>query len=534
MPGLTSAHRPRISRRSLLSALAVGAVVVTTGCEAGLGSGSVNAVDPEEFVNELAIPPLAKSTMIDGVRVFSLTAAEGTMTFRPGLTTPTWGFNGDYLGPTLRAARGEQVAVEVINELGRPTSVHWHGMHLPAAMDGGPHQEIAAGGTWRPTWVIDQPAATLWYHPHQHGTTEEHVYHGLAGLFILDDDASADADLPREYGVDDLPVIVQDKVISRNGELILKNDGGEPGSLGNTVMVNGTVGPYREITTERVRLRLLNGSTARTYELGFEKLAMDLIATDGGLLDEPVRLDPLGPARGDDRPGRVRLSPGERAEVVISLEPNETVRLRSFEVDLGDVAAPFAMGGNDAFDVLELRAAKTLQSSPKPRRRRAAKADHDTLDEAAVSRTRVFELEERKINRRLMDMSRIDEVITVGSTEIWEVRNTIPMPHSFHVHDVQFRILTIDGQEPPETQRGPKDTVYLEPRRTYRLLLRFDDYTDPTMPYMFHCHMLRHEDEGMMGQFVVIKPGDEGRVSAPGHGDHGGDSDDHDHHGDHG
>jgi FtsP/CotA-like multicopper oxidase with cupredoxin domain len=512
--------RSRLSRRTLLASLAAGTVALGSGCAAG--QGSVHSVDPQEFVNELAIPPLAKSTMIDGVRVFTLTAGEGTATFRPGVTTPTWGFNGDHLGPTLRAERGERVAVEIINGLGVATSVHWHGMHLPAVMDGGPHQEIAAGGTWRPTWQIDQSAATLWYHPHQHGTTEEHVYRGLAGLFILDDDASAEADLPREYGVDDLPLILQDKMISADGELTLKDDGGEPGTLGNLVMINGTVGAYHEVSTERVRLRLLNGSTARTYELGFETLEPELIATDGGLLEAPLRIS------------RVRLSPGERAELVITLKPGATVRLRSFEVDLGDVAAPFAMGGNDAFDVLELRAAKTLRSSPKPRWGRSRHADQDALDQAAATVTRVFELEERTINGRKMDMGRIDEVITVGTTEIWEVRNTIPMPHSLHVHDVQFRVLTIDGQAPPPSQQGPKDTVYLEPNRTYRLLLRFDDYTDPTMPYMFHCHMLLHEDEGMMGQFVVIKPGDEGRVAAPGHGDHqggGGEAGGHDHHG---
>ena len=229
---------------------------------------------------------------------------------------------------------------------------------------------------------------------------------------------------------------------------------------------------------------------------------------------------------------QIRLAPGERAEVVITLEPGASVRLRSFEVDLGDVAAPFAMGGNDAFDVLELRAAAKLRPAPKPRWRRSEHADHDALDETAVRVTRTFELEERKINGRTMDLGRIDEVITVGSTELWQVRNTVPMPHSFHVHDVQFRILTIDGQAPPETLRGPKDTVYLEPHRTYRLLMRFEDYTDPAMPFMYHCHMLLHEDEGMMGQFVVIKPGDEGRVTAPQHhDDHGGGADHHGHHG---
>ncbi|HLT60833.1 MAG TPA: multicopper oxidase domain-containing protein, partial [Microlunatus sp.] len=292
-------------------------------------------------------------------------------------------------------------------------------------------------------------------------------------------------------------------------------------TLGNLVITNGTVGAYHEVGTERVRLRLLNGSTARTYSLGFETLEFELVATDGGFLDEPVRLD------------RIRLAPGERAEIVIEPEAGTTLRLRSYETDLGQVAAPFAMGGNDAFDVLELRVAERLRPAPAPAWPRSAEAERDRLSESAASVRRSFELDERTINGRTMDLGRIDEVVTVGSTEIWEVRNTIPMPHSFHVHDVQFRVLDVDGEAPPESLRGPKDTVYLEPNRSYRLLLRFEDYPDPAMPYMYHCHMLLHEDQGMMGQFVVVAPGDEGKARAPehsGHDPHGTPPRDHDQH----
>lgn len=494
------------------AALALTLAFALAGC--GAIPGSVTPVDETEFTNELAIPPLAPSRVVDGTRVFELTAQEGTTEFRQGVQTETWGFNGSYLGPTLRAERGERVAVEFTNELGEPTSVHWHGMHLPAAMDGGPHQEVEPGATWRPTWEIDQPAASLWYHPHPHGVTEEHVYRGLAGMFLLDDDASRAAALPQEYGVDDVPVIVQDKVFDDDGQLELSDDGSEPGTLGGTVLANGTVGAYHEVTTERVRLRLLNGSTARTYQLGFQDRDMELVATDGGLLDTPVTLE------------QVRLAPGERAEVVVRLEPGETTRLHSFEADLGGVVVPFAMGGNDAFDVLELRAADQLTRSPEPAWEPSVHAAQDALHEDSAAATRTFELDDRQINGRRMDMGRIDEVVTEGDTEIWEVRSIVPMPHSFHVHDVQFRVLSVDGDAPPPELAGPKDTVYLEPNRTYRLLMRFDDYTDPDVPYMFHCHMLLHEDEGMMGQFVVVGPGQEAGTPPGGHGDGHGDGHD--------
>ncbi|WP_129785123.1 multicopper oxidase family protein [Promicromonospora panici] len=492
-------------RTAALTGLASLAALALAGC--ALIPGSVTSVDEPEFTNELAIPPLAPSRVVDGTRVFSLTAQDGVTEFRPGVETETWGFDGSYLGPTLRAGRGERVTVEVTNDLGEPTSVHWHGMHLPPAMDGGPHQEVEPGATWRPTWEIDQPAATLWYHPHPHGATEEHVYRGLAGMFLLDDDASRAADLPQNYGVDDVPVIVQDKVLDEDGQLELSDDGSEPGTLGDVVMTNGTIGAYQEVTTERVRLRLLNGSTARTFQLGFPDREMDLVATDGGLLDAPVRLD------------HVRLAPGERAEVIVRMQPGETTRLHSFEADLGGVVVPFAMGANDAFDVLELRAADELAPSPEPAWQSSAHAARDALHEDDAAVTRTFELDDRKINGRSMDMGRIDEVVDEGSTEIWEVRSIVPMPHSFHVHDVQFRILSIDGDGPPPELAGPKDTVYLEPNRTYRLLMRFDDYTNPDVPYMFHCHMLLHEDEGMMGQFVVVEPGQEaGTPPSRGHG----------------
>lgn len=140
------------------------------------------------FRNELAIPPLLEPTVgADGRKTFDLTLQAGRAELLAGTATQTWGINGDYLGPTLRAERGDDIRVNVTNTLDEPTSLHWHGMYLPAASDGGPHQPVEAGGTWSPTWTVDQPAASLWYHPHLHGTTADHVYQGLAGMFILDD-----------------------------------------------------------------------------------------------------------------------------------------------------------------------------------------------------------------------------------------------------------------------------------------------------------------------------------------------------------
>lgn len=209
-----------------------------------LSGTKVDTVGQVPFENRLAVPPLADSELdSEGRRVFTLTAESGESELRPGEETETWGFNGSHLGPTLRASRGEEVVVDVRNRLDEATTVHWHGMHLPAAADGGPHQVVEPGASWTPSWEIDQPAATLWYHPHPHGDTEKHVYRGLAGLFILDDAEEAELDLPREYGVDDVPVIVQDKRFADEGSLI-EDERERLGILGDTLLVNGTYGPY--------------------------------------------------------------------------------------------------------------------------------------------------------------------------------------------------------------------------------------------------------------------------------------------------
>ncbi len=502
--------------RALRIVLLVGLAAVLLVCGGGAtaigwlwSQAALSTAGEIDFANRLAVPPLAPSKVdSNGRRVFSLTAQQGRHDFGGG-PVDTWGFNGDYLGPTLRAKRGEQVAVKVHNRLPEETSVHWHGMHLPAEMDGGPHQPVAPGDTWTPSWKVDQPAATLWYHPHPHGETAKHVYRGLAGMFIVDDPATS-ADLPDTYGVDDIPVIVQDKKL-RDDEL---DDSpsfmGGVGILGDTIAVNGTVAPYQPVTTERVRLRLLNGSNGRIYDFGFaDGRRFALVGTDGGLLAKPHQTT------------RVMLSPGERAEIVVTLRPGERTVLRSFPPDLGlDGFSGRFVGGEDTLDVLQLRAADTLTANATVP---ARLADVPRMDDTDAAERRDFRLGGHNINQRQMAMNRLDAVVTKDTTEVWNVVNADGTPHSFHIHDVQFQVLTVDGAPPPPHLAGWKDTVYLTPNVEFALIMRFADYADPDTPYMFHCHVLFHEDAGMMGQFVVVEPGQRpGLPAAPaGHGNHG-------------
>lgn len=505
-------RRPRATLASGLTALAAGGLVALAFAGCGVVTpGPVSTIGRIDFDRPLAIPPLAESSVdADGTRVFALTAQAGTTEFEPGVPSESWGFNGGYLGPTLVADRGERVRVEVRNTLDEPTTVHWHGMHLPAVMDGGPHQMVARGATWAPEWLVAQQAATLWYHPHPHGETETHVSRGLAGLFLLHDDAERDLGLPAEYGVDDVPVIVQDTGFSVEGRREAAQRG-YAGALGDELLVNGTRSPYFEAGDELVRLRLLNASTARSYAFAWaDDRPVRLIATDGGLLDAPVELPAL------------RLSPGERAEVLVRLTPGERLVLQSrMTPELAGLVGPVAQtnGATDGFDVLELRAAEQL---------RAATADPDALiplpplEDGELAADRRFVLDDSfEINGHAMDLGRIDETVTVDTLERWTVVNDTALPHSFHVHDVQFRLAAVAGEPPPPELAGWKDTIFVEPETEYVLLLRFAEYADPDTPYMYHCHLLWHEDQGMMGQFAVVEPGQ--RATIP-------EGTDHDHH----
>lgn len=479
-----------ISRRDFLTGIAGFAAIAAAPIAVSAGCGK----DPGSTTRPLPIPPLAPATLgADGIRHFQLVVRTGSSEILPGKHTPTWGYNGSMLGPTLRARRGDAVACTVRNTTGEETTVHWHGMHVPARCDGGPHQTIPPGGDWEAEWTVRQPAATLWYHPHPHGATEKQVYRGLSGFFLIDDEQADALDIPKAYGVDDIPLVIQDRRFTPDGALD-ESDSTDIGLLGDTILTNGIAGAHLDVRTSRIRLRILNGSSGRIYNLGFDDdSTFEIIGTDGGLLSNPVPLN------------RIQLSPGERAEIVATLRSGENRTLRSFPVtDRAGVARPSRYGFDDTFDILRLRARRTIGAA------KALPRSLATLPPAtppAGSPTRTFELDGFAINHQRMDMNRIDMTVPVDTTEVWSVRNTDHRPHNFHVHDAQFRIAAIDGHAPPPALSGWKDTVYTAPGVNYTLVLRFADYTDPSYPYMYHCHLLLHEDHGMMGQFLVLAPG---------------------------
>jgi len=248
--------------------------------------------DPAPFTGLLPIPNL-----IDAARqgnAVNLRAMSGRHAFIKGKPTRTYGYSAPILGPVIRLRRGDEVAVSVENALDTVTTVHWHGLLVPGHNDGGPQQLIKPGDTWRPVLKIDQPAATLWFHPHPHHDTARQIYMGLTGMIIVDDGSDARLGLPRTFGIDDLPIIIQDRSFSADGAIEYDNADSDPleiiyGARGDTIIVNGVVAPLAKVPPGLIRLRLLNAANAQNFELRFsDRRTFHVIASDGGFLAAPV------------------------------------------------------------------------------------------------------------------------------------------------------------------------------------------------------------------------------------------------------
>lgn len=485
-------------------------------------------------INPLRIPELLEGTLSGDqaapVREFSLQVQNGTTRFLPGMDTPTIGVNGNYLGPTLRLRSGENVVIHVNNAMNEDTTVHWHGLHVPAKQDGGPHQLIPQGETWRSAFSVNQKASTCWYHSHIPHRTGSQVYHGLAGMLLVEDDESQVLGLPSQYGVDDIPLILQDRSFDESGALVYPTDVSTlmRGVRGDTLVLNGTVAPYFDATTEKIRFRILNAANARTFTIACgDGRSFHMIASDNAFLERPLELT------------HITLAPGERAEIVITVSAGESLHLVNLPVPSAPLLYNGQMNGmmrnldKDGFDVLLIRAAATLTASATLP---ALLTQIARLREEDATVTRHFELGMGngtgagggregggaggggngggngggygggtfKLNGLMMNMSRIDFEVQEGATEIWELVNASPMIHPFHVHKVHFQILDRNGVPPGPEEQGFKDVVRVHVSETVRIIARFDDFPDPETPYMYHCHILEHEDHGMMGQFVVV------------------------------
>jgi len=479
-----------MDRRAFLKTSATGlAGLAITSCGGGGGGMGEPSLQPSlntgVFTRTFNTPAELTGTFNAGTgrTVFDLLMRTGTKQFTGQGVTNTFGINGNYLAPTLRVTNNDLLDLNVTNQIGQETTLHWHGMRPPSNMDGGPHQAIAHNTTWNAAYQVNQRASTNWYHPHPHGQTASQVYTGLAGMMIVDDAETAALDLPKTYGVDDFPIIVQDRDMNADGTFVYSASHQETmqGKKGNTHMINGVIDASLNVQAKEVRLRLLNGSNSRIYKLALSGgLGFKQIATEQGLLAAPVNLT------------SITLSPGERAEIVVNLSSQlgNIVKLQ----DLYTGMQLFQMNVNQAATFITTTPAILSTTLVPLVRNQAARTRQFIL---SMSQGNVY------INNKQMDINRIDETFTQNQIEILDIQNTSDMDHNFHIHGAFFQLLTRNGASPLAHETGLKDTVYLPANSRVEAIIQFKQTTVANAPYMYHCHILEHEDAGMMGQLTV-------------------------------
>lgn len=469
------------------------------------GSAALAALPfaPRLLLAQAAPQPLAMPPLLDATQTqkFALNAQAGARNFLGQAESLTWGFNQPFLGPVLRLnARGETVA-EVSNALGEAISVHWHGLVAPGAVDGGPHQPVQPGQTWSPTLPVDQAAATIWYHSHTHGATGRQVNSGLAGVMQLSDGQDDARGLPSAYGVDDLTLVLQDRRLDSEGRMdyALSMHDRMMGFMGNVMLVNGQVGATAMVPQGIVRLRLLNGSNARVYGLRLsDNRPLHLIGTDSGLLDQPIALTFL------------TLAPGERAEVLVDFGDGRTASLLSEQALNADLSggdpsvAPFEVLPFAVDPALPARITSLPESlgGERPALEVAKATPRQIALEMGMGPMAMMSPSgsAHAINGRAFDMMRTDFQIGLGTLERWAVSGNM-IAHPFHVHGVKFQVLSENGAPPRAQNTGWKDTILVNGQA--EIAMQFTQPASAELPFMFHCHILEHEDGGMMGQFAV-------------------------------
>jgi blue copper oxidase len=508
------------SRRALMLGAAGAALTHLTGCGGGAGSGGMGASGSSAVSTS---PPLADPVVsmgaeqtlplipLDGgvldaagVRSFALSVQPGTTPFRKGVNTNTLGYNGSLLGPALRLRKGEKTSIRVQNHLDEETTVHWHGLLIPAEVDGGPHQVIAPGAEWQANFTVNNPASTCWFHPHTHGSTGRQVVMGLAGLLIVEDPAQAGSGLPGTWGVDDLALVLQDKRFTASGQIDYALTAGDRlnGYTGDVLLVNGATAPVWQAPRQWVRLRLLNGSNARflTLRLG-NGAPMLQVANESGLLAAPVTRQ------------SITLAPGERAEALVdfsNVASGQDVSLLAATA-AGGMGMGMGMGGGTGAS--ELTAMKCRVALPRQPgaivQPPGALASAPAIAAGAGATLRAFSLgggmmsSQFTINGQVFDMSRVDLAVPANTVEVWRFTNATGMAHPIHVHGVRMSLLARDGALPPTYERGLRDTFVVQSMETVTVAVETAAVASPT-PLMFHCHILEHEDAGMMGQFITV------------------------------
>ncbi|GAB2517092.1 multicopper oxidase family protein [Nocardia heshunensis] len=480
---------------------------------------------PEPFTLPLTVPPvLAPEGRDVTTDYYRITQRVANATVLPGYSTPVWGYNGVFPGPTVISDRARRTVVTHRNELPVPVVVHLHGGHIPEESDGYPidllypvnggpggmgemsmddmggHPDPSAHtmiGERDYTYPAGQPAATLWYHDHRMDFTGPAVWRGLAGFHLVTDAAEQRLGLPS--GARDIPIMLADRAFGADGAFLypaldptsLHTPGVSGkfgrGVLGDVVLVNGVPWPAHRVETARYRLRLLNGSNARVYRLRFDRrggsLPMVQIGSDGGLLARPQELTEL------------TIAPGERYDVIVDFSGCAVGEQITVYNDLGAGTTTRVM----RFEVAD----RVGDTSVIPDRL----ADFETLERRSAVTTRRFAFRQGDaggmrgwvINSRAYDPVTPIARPTLGEVEIWQL--STDLDHPIHLHLNQFQVLSRDGRPPRAADGGWKDTLYLTATGMAEIAVRFTDHAGR---FVLHCHNLEHEDMAMMATFTTV------------------------------
>jgi FtsP/CotA-like multicopper oxidase with cupredoxin domain len=514
-----------INRRQFLYKTGVGSLALLSN---SLLSPSVNA---------FALPAMDNSEKNEPDLEFILKAIPAKVHIFSGPRTDVWVYRGEvlkgdptsivnmdeesYLGPILRVKKGQRIRIHFQNALPASSIIHWHGLHVPADMDGHPSLAVPPEGQYTYEFKVRDRAGTYWYHPHPHGRTGFQVYGGMAGLFLVSDDTEKSLNLPT--GNYEVPLAIQDRTFSSDNQLVYLPGGmmnQMTGMLGNTILVNGIPDFRLEVSTRIYRLRLLNGSNARAYNLAWsDGTPIIILGTDGGFLSQPF-----------EKPS-VMLGPGERLDVWADFSKyavGDSLHLvsRSFEDGVSGMMGGRHMGrgmmsGNQdlpngaPFNILQVQfVRKEVESKKLPQI--LAKEEPINLENVLnADAPRAFELSmfhmHGLINGRSFKMTEVaeDEIVAAGTSEIWDFNNTnlqmgmmgIQIPHPMHIHGAHFRVLERSGNFLDSyLDEGWKDTVLLMPGEKIRLLVNFG--IDSGL-FLYHCHNLEHGDAGMMRNYYI-------------------------------
>ncbi|MBI4206169.1 MAG: multicopper oxidase domain-containing protein [Betaproteobacteria bacterium] len=502
-----------VDRRKFIQTIAAGGALLAAGKSAfpaEMAHGAASEANPD-FKPDVEI---------------ELAATPGELPLLPGASTRVWQFKGSLIKgdpaafqmlpgtalPVIRVRNGQKLRIHFANHLNEDSIVHWHGLHLPHQMDGHPMYAIRPGQRFVYEFQVDNRAGTYWFHPHPHGRTGEQVYRGLAGLFIVSDDEEQAAALPS--GEFDLAWVLQDRLFDHNNQLVYARNMMErmQGFLGDRVLINGKPDFVQPVATTAYRIRLLNGSNSRIYKLAWDDgRPLTVIGNDGGLLERPVK-----------RP-YVTLAPAERVELWMNFSDRsvgDQITLRSLPFNAGMSMGGAATANGSAFPVLRVRVDRKL-AKPHALPARLSHISRYRLEDAVNHRSpRTFSpamgMGRVSLNGRTfekMDEVADNEIVKLNTLEVWEFANDasmMMMAHPIHVHNLQFQVLERradprfaairDSLGAGFLDEGWKDVVLVMPGERVKLLMKFTDHTGL---YLYHCHILEHEDMGMMRNYLV-------------------------------